>query len=138
MNIIHIITDNNNNMTRGMRRNLVWGDVINKKCIIFNLYFLLLYKKKNAIKAEILLDFTLNSLIICSEDNGMSQCMFINTNPFNRNCPVVFLKYVFKRLRLKKKVYGGNISPIIPSPAHTTEHDDMEHFVTFRSTLKHQ
>jgi hypothetical protein len=70
----------------------------------------------------ILLAFALNSSIICSEDNGMSRCTFINANPFNRDCPAVFLKYVFERLGLKKKTMeGGYISPII-APAHATVH----------------
>jgi hypothetical protein len=83
------------------------GDVVNINVLfsIFILYYYTKKKKKNAIKAKIHPSgfYTISSSIICSVDNGMSRCMFINANQFNHDCPVVFFKYVFKRLRPKKK-----------------------------------
>jgi hypothetical protein len=102
----------------GVRRNLVWGGGCHKwKCIIFKPYSLLLpiqkKKKKNAIKTEFhssgFYTKFINYLF-----SIMSRCMFTSTNPFNRGCPIVFLKHVFKRLRLKKKKPHVGIYPPLP------------------------
>jgi hypothetical protein len=103
----------------GVRRNLVWGGDIINMYYFQSLFFIIIQKKKKKMQSGrkfILRVFTLNSSIICSIDNGMSRCMFINANPFNHDCPVIFLIYVFKRLGLKKSPWG--IYPPSPPP-HT-------------------
>jgi hypothetical protein len=65
------------------------------KNVLFSIFILYYYTKKIQSRRKlIILDFTLNSSTICSVNNGMSRCMFINANPFNRDRPVVFLSFL--------------------------------------------
>jgi hypothetical protein len=67
-----------------------------------SLFFIIIQKKMQPRRKFIFLAITLNSSIICSVDNGMFRYMFINT----RDCSNVFLKYVFKRIRLEINPWG--------------------------------
>jgi hypothetical protein len=84
-------------LSSGVHKNLKWGGGVINKNILFS-FFIITQKKKKMQSRQIFMlrAFTLNSSIICSVDNGISRCMFINANPYNRDSPVVFHKYVFK------------------------------------------
>jgi hypothetical protein len=95
------------------------GDVINKNLLFYK------NKKKNCnqLGNSAFRLLHKNPSIICSVDNGTSRCMFINANPFNRDHPLVFLKYVKGRKRAfnsfcgykkKKKAHRGIYLPSSP------------------------